>query len=255
MTKYNPLKPNPIAGILFILITSIPVFVSFDIVTPAFFLSLSLINSLLFFKTKIKRFLKIFLPLTSLPLGLFFLNLIFFKDANSPTLFRIFHISITKTVLERSLTVFLRSLTLIHISISYLTAFSPTELINSLMQQLKLSPRIGFSIFAAWNTIPYFKREYHRIKNTQLIRKCYNSKPMETILERTTVLLTNVIRYGERLSIAMFVRGIENSTNRTYLNRIPWRIWDTLYTTITITVTILLILFLISSQLFKFGLF
>ncbi len=246
---------NPIAGILFVINISLPVFISFDIITPTIFLTISIANSFLFFRINVRKFVKIFIPLISLPLGLFFLNILFYKDNSSPLLINLGITRITEASLNRSLIVFFRSLTLIYLSVSYLAAYSPINLVNSLMQHLRFSPRVGFSIFAAWNTIPYFKEEYVRIKNTQLIRKKGKSKsPLESVVDIGTTLLVNVIRHAERISVSMFVRGIDSAKNRSFLERSIWNWIDTIYVTITIILTALIFIFLIENKFFVFGL-
>jgi len=254
-TEVKKRQVNPLAGISFVFVISIPIFFSFDITTPSIFLAISIINSIIFFQIEIKKFIKIFLPLISLPLGLFFLNIFFYRDNTSQLLINLAVIKITQAALNRSLTVFFRSLSLIYLSVSYLAAYSPIQLVNSIMQHLHFSPRIGFSIFAAWNTIPYFKEEYIRIKNTQLIRKRGKTKPsLENIVERATTLLVNVIRHAERVSISMFVRGIDNAQRRSFLNQSVWTSIDTLYLTATIILTAVILLLLIKGKIFVFGL-
>ncbi len=260
LTSFHPAvtKPhqvNPLAGILFVFIVSLPVFISFDITTPLIFLLISVINSIIFFKIEVKKFTKIFLPLISLPLGLFFLNILFYRDKTSQILVNLLIVKVTDASLNRSLIVFSRSLTLIYISVSYLAAYSPIQLVNSLMQHLHFPPRVGFSIFAAWNTIPYFKEEYIRIKHTQLIRKKgKNKSSLESIVETATTLLVNVIRHAERISISMFVRGIENTKYRTFLNQTKWKVRDTVYVTLVIIFVISILSLLIRKKIFVFGL-
>ncbi|RKX83582.1 MAG: hypothetical protein DRP57_07670 [Spirochaetes bacterium] len=249
----NILSLNPIAALLAVILNSIPVFISFDIYTPVVFLVLALLNTILISNIKIKIFLKLFLPLTLLPVSLFFLNLFFSAPLPPYTKIHIFIFVFYNSSFHRACVIFLRSLTLIYISISYLAAVDVLDLINALMQQLHLSPKIGYSIYTAWNIIPYIKNETLRIKNIHLIRFRGEKQRIRETIQFVVTVLINAIRHSERAAVSMTVRGLENKQKRTFLNKSEWKFLDTLYSFVYTFISTGLLLVLINRGLFNFG--
>ena len=247
---------NPLAALIAVIINTIPVFISFDIYTPAVFLALAVINTILVSHIRIKEFVKLFMPLTSLPVSLFFLNLFFSVPLESSAAYHILGFTIQSRILLRACIIFLRSFTLIFISVSYITAVNAMELVNSLMQQLHLSPRIGYSIYTAWNIIPFIGREITRIKNVHLIRSGGKRNRIKETVPLIVTILINSIRHAERASVSMYIRGLEDSGSRerTFLHDIKWKLTDTIYAVSYFWIAFVLLFIIIKKGLFHFSL-
>ncbi|NOY08936.1 MAG: energy-coupling factor transporter transmembrane protein EcfT [Spirochaetes bacterium] len=247
---------NPLAALIAVIINTIPVFISFDIYTPAVFLALAVANTILVSHIRVKEFLKLFMPLTTLPVSLFFLNLFFSASIESSALYHLFGFTIQSRILLRAFIIFLRSFTLIYISVSYLTAVNAIELVNSLMQQIHLSPRIGYSIYTAWNIIPFIGREITRIKNVHLIRSGGKRNRIKETIPLIVTILINSIRHAERASVSMYIRGLEDSGSkkRTFLHNSKWRPTDTIYAVSYFFIAFGLFFIIIKKGLFRFSL-
>lgn len=245
---------SPFSQLIVLFVQIMPIFLSFDPYTPLVFLTLALIQILILGRVSLKRFLKIILPLSILPMGLLILNALFSQNKGDETLFYLFSITITKDSLKRGIILFLRSLALIVTSIGYLLVTDPLKLVNALMQQVKLSPRFGFSIYVAWNSIPHLKEDLRRIQYTHRIRLKGQKRKFSELIPTAVTLLSGAIRYAERASISMTARGVERAGNRTYLKAIPWRGADSAYLLIMSGIIILLTCLLILEGLFVFGL-
>ena len=205
-------------------------------------------------KTPFKRFLKVLAPLSILPLGLFVLNLLFSQSIESEKIFRFLFLSIRENALLRAVVLALRSLSLIVISISYLLAADPMELVNALMQQLSLPPRIGFSIYVAWNTVPFLRQELRRIDYTHKIRMKGKKRSIKQALPTAVALLVGAIRHAERASLSMTARGLEKSRERTFYTVNRWKIRDTAYLIASVCAIASITIVLINTDLFVFGL-
>ena len=196
----------------------------------------------------------LFSVLVSLPVGLFFLNLLFYPDNSGKAIFNLLGHTITYFVLTRAFIVFLRSIALIYVSIAYLIATEPSDLVSSLMQQLHLSPRIGFAIYAAWNTVPHLKKNFSRIKHTHEIRRGGERSSFSDLLQIMSALIIGSIRHAERISISMSVRGIENARERSFIRENKWSPYDTVYVTAYMVLAISVLVLLTVKKLFVFGL-
>ena len=128
------------------------------------------------------------------------------------------------------------------------------ELISALMQQLHLSPRIGYAIYAAWNTIPYLKKDFIRIKHIHEIRRMGAKPTISDNLQIASTLIIDGIRHAERASISMSVRGIETTRDRTFIHESKWCITDTIYTLTFLLISLSAFILLIIKGRFVFGL-
>jgi len=209
-------KPNPLALFLVQLFLMIPVLFAMDKLTPLCYLTLGLINLFFVAGLELVRFIRLVLPLSTLSWGLFFMNLFFpAKGVNG---------------LDRAISVFLRSFTLISLSSGYILSVNPYDIIRALMQNWHLNYRLGFSLFAGWNTIPLLKRDIAIAQKAQEIRLAGRKKTARRSMTRLPItILSGAIMHGERLSLSMAGRGLEEAKERTFIHRIWWTKKDTLY--------------------------
>lgn len=245
---------SPFAQLLIVFGLLIPVFLSFDPYTPLPFLGLALFTILVLGRVPVKRLLKVMLPLSALPVGLFVMNLFFSQPAEQDTYHRIFFVSVSQTGLHRALVVSVRSLTLMVISIGFLLVTDPLALINALMQQVGFSPRWGFGLYVAWNTVPFLKTDLRRIENVHRIRLRAKRRTLREALPVAVTLLSGAIRHAERASISMTARGLVSSTTRSFLKTSRWKTIDTIYLAVSVVVISLIWVLIIRSGLFVFGL-
>ncbi len=209
-------RRNPLAILLVTVFLLIPVLLSLDPLTPAVFFLLGLINlGVAGRRIRYRRFLRDTALLSTVGIGLFFLNLLFPAPGVDG--------------LRRGSAVFLRSAALISLSVGYITLVDPYELTRALMQHLRLPPRIGFALFAGWNVIPLLQRDLRIIKKAQAIRLTGKTGGSGAFLRAAVVLLAGAVRHGERVSLSMAARGIEGGGKRSFMRTTVWTWRDTLY--------------------------
>jgi len=224
-------KPNPLALFLAQLFLMLPVLFAMDKLTPLLYLALGAVNLFAVAELSPRRFIRLVLPLSTLSFGLFFMNLCFPAAGVNG--------------LDRAVSVFLRSFTLISLSSPYILAVSPYDIIRALMQNWHLDYRLGFSLFAGWNTIPLLKRDIEIAQMAQEIRSAGFRGPLirqaggetghrggkrrPSITRLPVTILSGAILHGERISLSMAGRGLEEAKERTFIRRIYWTGWDSLY--------------------------
>lgn len=208
-------RRNPLAILLVTFFLLIPVLLAFDTTTPLVFFCLGMMNLAVAGRLNIKKYILTVGILSGVGVGLFLLNFLF--PAKGVDGF------------QRGVAVFLRSTTLVSLSVGYILLVDPYDLIRSLMHNLRLLPRIGFALFAGWNVIPLLKRDLEIIRHTHAVRSGGVGKPFRGFFRGAVTLLSGAVRHGERLSLSMAARGIDEATNRTFIRKIPWTWKDTVY--------------------------
>ncbi|GAB4221851.1 MAG: hypothetical protein Kow009_13250 [Spirochaetales bacterium] len=233
-------RRNPLAILLVTLFLLIPVLLAFDTTTPLVFFCLGMANLAVAGRLDVKKYLRTVGILSGVGVGLFLLNVLFPAEGVNG--------------FQRGIAVFLRSTTLVSLSVGYILLVDPYDLIRSLMLNLKLPPRTGFALFAGWNVIPLLKRDLAIIRHTHAIRSGGTGKPFHNFLRAAVNLLSGAVRHGERVSLSMAARGIDEASHRTFIKRIPWTWKDTLYCAIGFLITGTIFLILIQEGRFVFEL-
>lgn len=233
-------RRNPLAILLVTLFLLVPVLVAFDTTTPVVFFLLGMLNLAVAGRLNVRKYLLTVGVLSGVGVGLFLLNVLF--PAKGVDGF------------QRGVAVFLRSTTLVSLSVGYILLVDPYDLIRSLMQNLKLPPRLGFALFAGWNVIPLLKRDLTLIRHTHAVRSGGVGKPFKGFLQGAVTLLSGAVRHAERVSLSMAARGIDQASNRTFIKRIPWTWKDTVYCVSWFGITLGALVLLIRSGWFVFAL-
>jgi energy-coupling factor transport system permease protein len=244
---------NPLAFIGVALVLLIPVFLSWDPYTPVLYGVLAVLH-FGFNRGPFKRFLRVIRILSILPLGLVFLNLFFSQPQPGSVELEIWFFTFPSSSLRRALVVGLRSLSLMIISVHVLFLIDPVRFIQSLMQNLTVSPRVGYSFFVAWNILPRLQGDLKEIQNAHRIRLKGKRRRFRELPGAAVTLLGGAIRHAERAAASMYVRGIEEAEERTYLYEVPWRRRDSLFLLFWGLLSLSGFIFLIISHLFVFGL-
>jgi len=247
-------RMSPFGHLLVIFTYLIPVLLSFDPVTPALFLGLNLISVFALGRVSLYRFVKVMGPLLIFPAGLFVLNVLFTDTAGREAAVSVASVELNAYALRRASVIAVRALALISISIGYLLVTEPLDLVDALMQQVHLPPRLGFSIFVGWNAIPKLKDNLDRIRTVHRVRLRGKKRTFGDLVPTGVTLLAGAIRHAQRASVSMAVRGIEEASQRTYLHENTWHLRDSLYVAGNLVLAGSLFGFLIAARFFVFGL-
>jgi len=207
---------HPLAILTVTISLLIPVLLSFDQITPILFFFLGLLNLRMAGTMNWERYFKTLSILSLVGVGLFLLNVLFPAEGVDGV--------------SRGTAVFLRSTCLISLSVGYIFLVDPYDLIRTLMTDLKLPPRMGFAFFAGWNAIPLLKRDLGIIQKAHAVRFAGRRRSFQEYLKTAVVLLAGAVRHGERVTLSMAARGIEDARNRTFIKQVLWTKVDTLYT-------------------------
>ncbi|HSV56326.1 MAG TPA: energy-coupling factor transporter transmembrane component T, partial [Magnetospirillaceae bacterium] len=133
-----------------------PVLLASDLVTPAVYMALGFVNLFVLGLVSYPGYFKTLAALSPVSLGLLGLNVLFPSEGTDGW--------------TRGLSLFLRSFSLVSLSVGFIHAVNPYELVRAMMIRLRLSPRAGFAFFAGWNAVPLLKRDLAIIRKAREIR-------------------------------------------------------------------------------------
>lgn len=202
---------NPSVKFLAITICMFTMAFSFDPWTPLVFLAGVLLLQVFFSQINWKRWLLYMLPFFVTAFGYFWTTIVFAKENSGPIIWTIGSIAVTETQLDHALSLSFRVLAFSSLSLLFALTTNPVTFILSLMQQLKLSPKIAYGILVGFQFLPVLKDEFIQIQQAQRLRGIVQKKnALQRLLAARLVLiplLAGAVRKAERSAFAMEARG------------------------------------------------
>ncbi|WAH35896.1 ATP-binding cassette domain-containing protein [Alicyclobacillus dauci] len=126
----------------------------------------------------------------------------------------------------------------------FLETTDGTDFVESLSQTFKVTPKLSYGVMAGTSFIPRFQRELRTFRFARQVRGrqgWWLTRPVTYALP----MLSQSIRLGERVAIAMEARGFydapaQQSTARTYFRRTPLSVWDGVFAVGAVALTVVL---------------
>lgn len=116
--------------------------------------------------------------------------------------------------------------------IAGLTTTGP-DLVRSLVQQLRVPYRIGYTAMAAFRFVPRFRDELEIIRSAHRVRGSHGGRGPFAAVARWTgyvvPLLAGAIRHAERVALAMDARAFGAYRDRTERYLVPFRARDVVF--------------------------
>ncbi|GAA5034142.1 energy-coupling factor transporter transmembrane component T [Microbacterium fluvii] len=113
-----------------------------------------------------------------------------------------------------------------------LTTTGP-DLARSLVQQLRVPYRIGYTAIAAFRFVPRFGHELEVIRQAHRVRGAHGGRGPFAAAARwagyVVPLLAGAIRHAERVALAMDARAFGAHPDRTERHLVRWRVRDTVF--------------------------
>jgi energy-coupling factor transport system permease protein len=121
------------------------------------------------------------------------------------------------------------------VALSLISGLSTTgpDFARSMVQQLRVPYRIGYTALAAFRFVPRFGHELDVIRQAHRVRGAHGGRgPFSTIARwggYIVPLLAGAIRHAERVALAMDARAFGAYPDRTERHLVPWRVRDTVF--------------------------
>ncbi|GAA3751504.1 hypothetical protein GCM10022240_00850 [Microbacterium kribbense] len=107
------------------------------------------------------------------------------------------------------------------------------DLARSLVQQLRVPYRIGYTAIASFRFVPRFRRELQTIRQAHRVRSAAEPRnpfgAPARVLGYVVPLLAGAIRHAERVAMAMDARAFGAFPTRTERHQVPWRVRDMVF--------------------------
>lgn len=121
------------------------------------------------------------------------------------------------------------------VALSLIAGLSTTgvDLARSLVQQLRVPYRIGYTALAAFRFVPRFRHELDVIRQAHRVRGAHGGRGPFAAIARWSgnivPLLAGGIRHAERVALAMDARAFGAHADRTERHLVTWRARDTVF--------------------------
>lgn len=245
-------RRNPSLKLLSLMVMVLAVTLAFDPWTPTVFFLLALVILLLLGHVSLRTL--------RMPLLFFFIlgalgfvssNALFYAPSVGKPLTILwqggtFRVSIEGIRVGISLA--MRMMAIVFFSMIFVTTTDPTDLVLSLIQNVRFPFRLGYGILVAYRFLPLWRTELEVIRAAHRIRgvgeRTTLSGRWEQLRRYAVPLLANAIRKSERVAIAMDSKAFGALPRRTYYRKleVTRADWAMFVGTLAITGLILCIL-------------
>ncbi|MFC4353785.1 energy-coupling factor transporter transmembrane component T family protein [Chryseomicrobium palamuruense] len=208
-------RMNPSVKMLVTFVVIFALAFYFDPWTPLYVFIAVLILQLLFARISWKRWFLLMLPFAIGAIGYFWTTYAFGTSEDR---------------LATAFSLSFRVLAFSSLSLLFVLTTSPMLFIMSLMQHLRLSPKLAYSLLVGYQFLPVLKEEFIQIRQVQRMRQGgTHQSAISRLLSLRTVaipLLAGAVRKAERTAFAMEARGFTGTRERTYFHQVPFRRLD-----------------------------
>ncbi len=141
----------------------------------------------------------------------------------------------------------LRMLASVAFGVLYVSTTDVTQLVVSLTRNFHVPPKFSYGSLAGIRMFPFFEQEWTKIRQARMLRgKEIQRSRWTRIITYALPLLTQAIRVGERVAVAMESRGFRKEVAvapkaRSYYLDTPVSLWDFFFLAIVLAASILAI--------------
>lgn len=217
-------RMNPSVKFLAITVCMFTMAFFFDPWTPLVFWIGVLVLQVFFSRISWKKWSLFMLPFFVTAFGYFWTTLVFAEDRSGPILWSLWNLHITEVRLEHALSLSFRVLAFSSLSLLFALTTNPVTFILSLMQQLKLSPKIAYGVMVGYQFLPVLKDEFIQIGQAHRLRGAGGeTNVLQRLFGVRRVLipmLAGAVRKAERAAFAMEARGFTGERRSSYFRTI-----------------------------------
>jgi energy-coupling factor transport system permease protein len=229
----NPEAPlaraNPVAKLGAAAVLMVALFLSLDVLTPALAV-LALLAVVPATGIGPRDLLARAWPLLLAAVALAVFNAIFAAEAGGATVLQLGQVSLRSEAVLSGVAVGLRVLGIALAGLLAMLATDPTDLADSLQQQLRFSPRLAVGALAAVRLMPTVAQEWQTLRLARRARGVSAGRSpvaaVEIVIGQLFSLLVSAIRRGTRLATAMEARGFGSRNCRTVARQHRMRATD-----------------------------
>lgn len=221
---------NPSVKFLIVTLSLITLAFFFNPWTPLLFWIGMLVLQLTLSRVNWKLWALFMLPFTVGAFGYLWTTLVFGAETSGTVIWQLFGIEITDAQLAVALSLAFRVLAFSTMSLLFAFTTDPVKFIMSLMQQLKLSPKLAYSVMVGYQFLPVMKDEFIQIQQAHRLRGMDTKQRWwQRLLGARRILipmLAGAVRKAERSAFAMEARGFTGEARQEYFHPLRVRPLD-----------------------------
>lgn len=243
---------NPSIKAITIIVLVILLALIFDPITPLLFMIFTVALTFIGGKINWKKYCLYFLPFSIIAFGMLWTTIVFANAPKNPEeVITVLGATFPEESLMTALALSLRVLSIASLSLLFIFTTNIVDFILSLVQQLKLPPKIAYGVLAGYRFLPMMKDELVIIHSAHRVRGFDQAKTIRGRWNKykkfSVPLLASSIRKAERTAMAMESKGFTGEKNRTFYRHFSVSARDWIF--FTVMIIILLIIAYISWQL------
>lgn len=202
---------NPSVKFILVTISMLTMAFFFDPWTPALFWIGIVFMQLFLSRINWKLWCLMMLPFTLGAFGYFWTTIVFGASDSSRVIWTFAGISVSEEQWKHALSLAFRVMALSALSMLFALTTNPVKFVMSLMQQLKLSPKLAYSVMVSYQFLPVLKDEFIQIQQAQRLRGVSPGKHwwqrIANLRHLLLPMLAGAVRKAERAAFAMEARG------------------------------------------------
>ncbi|WP_340002171.1 energy-coupling factor transporter transmembrane component T [Oceanobacillus sp. FSL K6-0127] len=212
---------NPSIKALTVCILIVHLAFVFEPMTVFLFLIWTIAATFIFGKVNWKKYVLYFLPFFIFAIGMLWTT-IAFADTSEHTnkVINMLGLTLPLDSFLVALALSLRILNVAALSLMFIFTTNMVDFILSLIQQLKLPPKIAYGVLAGYRFLPMMKDEIKIIHAAHQVRGVSQGKSLKDKFSKykrfAIPLLASAIRKAERTAVAMESKGFTGDRNRTF---------------------------------------
>ncbi|WP_033544027.1 energy-coupling factor transporter transmembrane component T family protein [Planococcus sp. CAU13] len=202
---------NPAVKFLAVTAAMLALAIFFNPWTPLLFFISVVVLQLLFSQINWKLWSLFMLPFVLGAFGYLWTTIVFAAETGGTVIWSSFGFDVTDKQWALALSLSFRVLAFSSLSLLFALTTDPVRFVMSLMQQLKLSPKLAYGVLVGYQFLPVLKDEFFQIQQAHRLRGAATEKywwqRLLNIRRIIIPMLAGAVRKAERSAFAMEARG------------------------------------------------
>jgi len=211
---------NPSLKFILVLVSMLTLAWFFNPWTPFLFFVGVIVLQLLFSRVNWKIWFLFMIPIGFTAIGYLWTTVLFAADTSGTIIFAWNGIEVTDVQWNTALSLAFRVFAFSSMSLLFAFTTDPVKFVMSLMQQLRLSPKLAYGVMVGYQFLPVVKEEFIQIRHAHRLRGIGDEKRVWQRLiglKRVLIpLLAGAVRRAERSAFAMEARGFTGEHRSVY---------------------------------------
>lgn len=216
---------NPSVKFILVTVSMLAIAFFFNPWTPLLFWIGVLVLQLLMSRVKWKLWLLFMLPFTLGAFGYLWTTIVFGAENGGTVIWEFAGLEVTDEQWNTALSLSFRVMAFSTLSLMFAFTTDPVKFIMSLMQQMKLSPKLAYGVMVGYQFLPVMKDEFvqiqqaHRLRGTGIEKHWWQR--MLGMRRVIIPMLAGAVRKAERSAFAMEARGFTGEARTSYYQPVP----------------------------------